>query len=116
MHIQKKGNAFYLKTSVWNSEKQRSTTVSKYLGSGIETALENLKAEVAEFDYLEIRDKLLKSNIEKPSDIQKELEEIVSDLEKRLDKLVKDGYGDIAIPIYQKTLNKFLEQKTLLIK
>ena len=69
MYIQKKRNAYYLKTSVWSPERQRSTTVSKYLGSGFDAAMANLKREVADYEYLDMRDKLLKTSARKTSEI-----------------------------------------------
>lgn len=110
MYVQKKGKAFYLKMSVWSPEKQRSTTISKYLGSNIDKALDTLNSEVSEYDYMELRDKLLLANKVKPEDIQKELDKVVEDLEKRLAELIADGHGEIATPIYHATLDKLIHR------
>ena len=87
MHVQKKGNAFYLQTSEWSVERQRSVTKSTYLGSGIDNALISLQTRVPEYHYLDIRDKLLKTTIKKTSDIFNDLQKQLTAIENNLSEL-----------------------------
>jgi hypothetical protein len=87
MHIQKKGNAFYLQTSTWSAEKGRSATKSTYLGSGIQNAINKLKTEVEEYDFMTLRDKLLKSNVKNPTEIFLDLQKQLSQIENALSEL-----------------------------
>ena len=78
MYIQKKNNAFYLKSSVWSTEKQRSTTTSKYLGSSLDVAMKTLESEVPPYEFLDIRNKLLKSSARKPSEVFADVKNTIS--------------------------------------
>lgn len=60
MYIQKKKNAFYLRRSEWDSEKQQTRSISTYLGSDKNSAIEKLKESVQEYDFLTLESKLLK--------------------------------------------------------
>jgi len=75
MYIQRtKKGAYYLKKSEWSQEKQSSTTTATYLGSSLEAATAKLKTEVQPYEYLDLRDKLLKASIRKPSEILSDLQ------------------------------------------
>jgi len=101
MYIQKKRNAYYLKTSVWSPERQRSTTVSKYLGSGFDAAMANLKREVADYEYLDMRDKFLKLSVRKTSEIFEDIKSTFSQTDELFSELESN-----ATPETLKIINK----------
>ena len=50
MYIQKKGNAYYYRESVWDADKKKPITTCIYLGSNIVNATNKLKTIVEDKD------------------------------------------------------------------
>lgn len=77
MYIQKKKNAFYLRKSVWNKDKQKADTSCEYLGSGSHNAIAKLKTIVSPVEFLELADKITAMSMPTPTEIiDKALERI----------------------------------------
>lgn len=81
MNIQKRGNSYYLKASVWDADKKKTVSTSAYLGKNQDIALEKLGELVPPYEFMAMKDLLLAVSV-KPVDALKEIRKHLAQVDK----------------------------------